>query len=201
MFKNVICKMCLKKHVKRIWHIKNIYKKGFGIKCHKTKPAPFLLKSFPPWLGWELFSISYIKQIYKNVIFINQKVLKYWSTEKIKPKLNIYSPPYHSLICFMWFLQKYTAQLAGAVEYTNCTTAEGYDLFPPPSVLVYDTKQSDGEVPIMLELWGMRSIPSLSLVPGPHWTGVVAPDRVLSMGQIELNCSFESLPLAFIKPF
>ena len=36
----------------------------------------------------------------------------------------------------------------------------------------------------MLELWGMP-LPSL---PGPLSPGVVAPKRVLSMGQIELNC-------------
>ena len=30
-----------------------------------------------------------------------------------------------------------------------------------------------------------NSLPSL---PGPLWLGVVAPDRILSMGQIELNC-------------
>ena len=40
----------------------------------------------------------------------------------------------------------------------------------------YDTRQADGEVPVR---------PSL---PGPFWPEVVAPDRVLSMGQIELNC-------------
>ena len=51
----------------------------------------------------------------------------------------------------------------------------------------YDTRQSDGEVPVMLELWGMRSIASLLLLPGPLWPGVVAPDRVLPMGRIELN--------------
>ena len=51
---------------------------------------------------------------------------------------------------------------------------------------VYDTKQS-GEVPIMLELWGMRSTPSFPSLPGPLWHGVVAPGRVLSIGQIELN--------------
>ena len=33
----------------------------------------------------------------------------------------------------------------------------------------YDTKQSDGEVPVRLELWGMRSTPSLPLFPGPLW--------------------------------
>ncbi len=39
----------------------------------------------------------------------------------------------------------------------------------------YDTKQSDGEA----------LLPSL---PGPLCPGVLAPNRVLSMGQIELNC-------------
>ena len=46
----------------------------------------------------------------------------------------------------------------------------------------YDTKQSDGEVPVMLGLWGMWSTPSLLLLPGRLWPGVVAPDRALSMG-------------------
>ena len=51
----------------------------------------------------------------------------------------------------------------------------------------YDSIQSDGEVPVMLELWGMRSTFSLLSLPFPFWSRVVAPDRVLSMGQIELN--------------
>ena len=36
---------------------------------------------------------------------------------------------------------------------------------PPTSVLIYDTKKSGGEVPVMLEFWGTRSTslsPSLS---------------------------------------
>ena len=41
----------------------------------------------------------------------------------------------------------------------------------------YDTKQSDCEVPAMLEIWGMRSTPSLPSLPGPLWPGVVAPDK------------------------
>ena len=52
----------------------------------------------------------------------------------------------------------------------------------------YDTKQSDGDVPVMLELWGMRNISSLLYLPGPLWPWVVAPDKVLSMCHIELNC-------------
>ena len=55
---------------------------------------------------------------------------------------------------------------------------------------VLDMIQSDGEVPVMLELWGIQSPPLLPLLLGPLWIGVVAPDRVLSMGQIELNCVF-----------
>ena len=54
---------------------------------------------------------------------------------------------------------------------------------PPPSECPgYNTKQSDGEVPAVPGLWGMRSIPLLPLLPGPLWPGIVAPDRALSMG-------------------
>ena len=34
----------------------------------------------------------------------------------------------------------------------------------------------------MLELWGMRSTPSLPSVPGQLWTGVVVPDKGLING-------------------
>ena len=46
----------------------------------------------------------------------------------------------------------------------------------------YDTKRSDGEVLVTLELWGMWSTTSLPSLPDPLWPGVVAPDRILSMG-------------------
>ena len=38
-----------------------------------------------------------------------------------------------------------------AVEYTDCTSAEEWNT--PYECPVYDTKQSDGEVPVMLGLW------------------------------------------------
>ena len=53
---------------------------------------------------------------------------------------------------------------------------------PPNECLGYDTKQSDGEVPVMLGPWGILSTPSLPLLPGPLRPGMVAPDRALSMG-------------------
>ena len=39
----------------------------------------------------------------------------------------------------------------------------------------------------MLGPWGIRSFPLLPLLPGPLWPGVVALDRALSMGYIELT--------------
>ena len=81
----------------------------------------------------------------------------------------------------VWHLTLCIAQSAGAVEYTDCTSAEGLD--PPPNECPdYDTKQSDGEVPVMLGPWGIRSTPLLPLLPGPLWPGVVTPDRALSRG-------------------
>ena len=43
------------------------------------------------------------------------------------------------------------------------------------------------EAQVMLELWGMWNTLWLPSLPGPLWPRVVAPDRVLSMDQIELN--------------
>ena len=57
----------------------------------------------------------------------------------------------------------------------------------------HETKQSDGEAAAMLELWGMRSTPSLPSLPGPLWLWVVAPNRVFCMGQIELNSTYAKL--------
>ena len=66
------------------------------------------------------------------------------------------------------------AQSAGGVEYTD----------PPNEYPGYDTKQSDGEVPVMLGLWRMWSIPSL---PGLLWFGMIVPDRVYELNRIKLH--------------
>ena len=63
----------------------------------------------------------------------------------------------------------------------------GRGVWFPQRMSWHDTKQSDGEVPVILKLWRMQNTPSLQSLPGPLWPGVIAPDRVLSMGQIELN--------------
>ena len=68
------------------------------------------------------------------------------------------------------------AQSARAVEYTDCIYVEGYD--SPNECLGYNTKQSDSEVPVMLDLWGMSSDPALQSFPGSLWPWVVASDRI-----------------------
>ena len=51
----------------------------------------------------------------------------------------------------LFLYAKLYSQSAWAVEYTNCFSAEGQD--PPPNESPgYDTKQFDGEVPVMLGL-------------------------------------------------
>ena len=62
-------------------------------------------------------------------------------------------------------------------------------------VLDITLKQYDGEVPVMLELWGTQRYAFIAIAPWSH-PGVVAPDRVLAMGQnrtklrtyVKLNC-------------
>ena len=76
-------------------------------------------------------------------------------------------------------------QLSEVEEYTDCISAVCKD--SPNECLGYDIKQSDGETPVMLELWGMQSTSLLPLLRGPLWPRVGALDRVLSMSQIELN--------------
>ena len=92
-----------------------------------------------------------------------------------------------------FILIQYIAQSAGAVEYIDLISAEGYDARNENPG--YDTKQSDGEASAMLELLGMRITPSLSSLPGPIWPRVVASDRVLncSYAKLVLNCSYAKL--------
>ena len=82
------------------------------------------------------------------------------------------------------FLRPIKARPAGSVEYIEYISAEGKD--SPQRVSWYDTKQSNGQAPVILEIWGMWCTPLLPSLPGSHWPGLVALDRVLCMGQIEL---------------
>ena len=78
------------------------------------------------------------------------------------------------------FLFLHFVKSAGAVEYADLISAEGLD--SPNEHPGYNTEKADVEASVILELWGMLSIFPLPSLPGPLFPGVVAPDRVLSMG-------------------
>ena len=61
---------------------------------------------------------------------------------------------------------------------------------PSPNECPGYDKLSDVEVPVMLELWGMQSTPSLPSLPGPLWPGVVAPDKGPIYGLNRINSWF-----------
>ena len=97
---------------------------------------------------------------------------------------------------FGWYTQLSDQRfLFLTIHFSICPVGWGFRIHPlllcrgvrPPhththtmNILDYDTKQSDGEVPAMLELWGMWSTPLLPSLPGPLWLSVIAPDRFQS---------------------
>ena len=66
--------------------------------------------------------------------------------------------------------------------YNTPTAPLQWGMSPSNECPIYGTKHSDGEVPVILELWGMQRTPSLPLLTGLLWPTMVAPDRALSMG-------------------
>ena len=76
-------------------------------------------------------------------------------------------------------------QSAG-LQNTPTASLQGGKTFPMcPG---YDTKKFNGNASVMLEFGGMWSISLLPSSLSPLQPRMVAPDRVLSMGEIKLNC-------------
>ena len=93
--------------------------------------------------------------------------------------------------CFAWTLllvcpHTFSLELLAPTAFLQRDTSAEKQSVPALRPLIqrvswiYDTKQSDGKVPVMR--WGMQSTPSLSLLPSPLWSGMVAPERDISMG-------------------
>ena len=88
------------------------------------------------------------------------------------------------------FPAKSLAQLAGAVDYANCITAEGYDPPPPNECPGYNTKPSDGEAPIL----GFEN------VKYPFIT--ISSRSILTWnGSICYGSNYRSSILLYLKPF
>ena len=65
------------------------------------------------------------------------------------------------------------AQSAGACRIHRLHVCRG--VRPHHECPGYNIKQSDGEVPVMMGLWVIRNTPSLSILPGPLWSGMIGP--------------------------
>ena len=80
---------------------------------------------------------------------------------------------------------------AGAVEYTDCVSAEGYNY--SNGCPRDDTKQSDGEDPVILGFWGMRGTSLLPSLPDLLWHGVVTPDSPIYGPNRTKLCTYANL--------
>ena len=143
-----------------------------------------------PWLTpreldiWLLvgFGIQLLFLLDKIFIFVIRITLFRCLQESIK----LVSNSYCTLMAYIFYLQRKTSHiLFGCPVGWGCRIHWLHlcrGIRPRKWASWYDTKQSDGEVPVMLGLWRIRSTSSLSLLPGPLWSGVAAPDRALSLG-------------------
>ena len=77
-------------------------------------------------------------------------------------------------------------QVCRDAKYIDGISAKGQD--SSNECPRYDTNQSYGEVSLVPGIWGMRSNSFLPSLPGRLELGVIAPDMVLSIGRIRLNC-------------
>ena len=120
-----------------------------------------------------------------RVSWIWHKTIWWWSSSNAWPsRLGLWNTLHLSR--WVRLLQWGGGSRLGLWNTLTASLQRGNSPFPLNKCPKYDTKQFDGEATVMLELWGMQS--TSSLLPGPLWPRVGASDRVLSMGQIELNC-------------
>ena len=79
----------------------------------------------------------------------------------------------------------------GAVEYADCFSGE--DQHFSNQCPAHDTKQSDGEVPVIRELWGMQSTPLLPSLPGPICgSNTTTMPTYAKKKSLNLNCFWHS---------
>ena len=132
--------------------------------CHKAKP----------------------NQIKKCFRLFPRRFGPIWTHKTQVPKLDYVARPSVWLLNHTWNDTIHNVQAHRLIQYNLCPVGWGCRIHRlllcrgvrlPNECPRYDTKQSDGEVPVILELWRMRSTPLLPSLPGPLWPGVVAPDK------------------------
>ena len=93
---------------------------------------------------------------------LDSKFLENWISFAYNNLLGLISTIWYSIV----FSNEYFVPSVGAVKYTNCFSANGLDC--SNECLGYDTKQLDGEVSVMLEVWRIWSTHS-QVHSGPEW--------------------------------
>ena len=130
--------------------------------------------------SWQCTNSQHRKKLYLSLLMLENLKLKkvnksFIPEQESRQVFRVFSDSYMCMnimnVLCMWISWSCFWTYMSLVEYTDT---------PLNECPGYDTKQSDGEFPVMLGLWGMQSTPS-----SPSISGVVALDRVLSMGKIE----------------
>ena len=96
-----------------------------------------------------------------------------------------YANSLHTVSLFIVFLPHINCPVGWGCRTLRLLLWRGVRL--PQRVSWYDTIRSHGEIPVIWEIRGIRSTLSLTSLPGPLWLGVVASDRIIYMGQIDVN--------------
>ena len=133
----------------------------------------------PTWLD-RLDSFTWVWQLVKKKEYL-ELLLKVLIVCKSRDAFDVFYRP--SRLCWKHFLRlnRYYCPVGWGCRIHRVHLCRGVRPYPNECP-GYDIKKSDGEVPVMLELWGTQSPSSLLLLSGPLCPEVVAPDRAQSMG-------------------
>ena len=129
-----------------IWKILRNLRVSFFVRPKSFRKQIKLVSAEMPILRWFQFRV--------DILFISQ----FW--------------PIFNLSYWLTKACPCTTQSAWAAEYTDCFSTDLVRHLQRLSL--YNTKQSDREALVILELWGMRSASLLPSLPGLVWPGVEA---------------------------
>ena len=148
-----------------------------------TPHSPKLQHHWKSPSGHTLWSLTVVQRSSRYILQL-QPIEQFFSVIIffINSILFLSSWVYRNVVLYYQFLEGrkpdflWIAQSAGAPEYSDCISAWGV-WTPHNECPGYDTKSSDGDVPVMLEFGGIWSTPSLPSLPDPLCSGFEVPIR------------------------
>ena len=122
---------------------------GQILKTETTKEKSWMVKLYEKWIARKFRR----PRSWNTFVFTQSNTQESSNLQGMTGYVDSGSKDSHLFTCpVSWGCRKHWLHL--------CTGAR-----PPPPMSVHDTKQSDGKVSVMLRLWGIRSTPSLPLLP------------------------------------